>query len=109
MVGAEEEHLVADAAGGVAEGGGEEGLADADGPHEERVLLALDEAEREEVADALAVEADGRIPVEGLEGLLGLEAGAREAQREVALIAARNLVVERELEEVELRCAFRSW
>lgn len=103
VVGAEEEHLVADATGGVAQGRGEEGLPDADRPHEEHVLLALDEAERKELPDALAVEAHGGIPVEALEGLLGVEAGPGEAQLEILLVPARDLVVQRELEEVELR------
>ena len=102
-IGAEAEHLVADTAGGVAEGRGEKGLSDTDGSHEDHVLLALDEAEGEEVADAIAIEAHGGVPVEALEGLLGVEAGPGQAQREVLLVAARDLVVEGELEEVELR------
>ncbi len=70
---------MAGAAGGVAEGAGQEGLADADGAEEDDVFVAFDEAETEEVADAVAIEGDRRIPVEALERLLLLEAGALEA------------------------------
>ena len=86
----------------MAEGAGEEGLAHADGAEEDHILLALEEAEREEILHALAVEGDRRVPVEALEGLLLLEAGAGEAEREVLLVPAVDLVLEHELQEVEL-------
>lgn len=93
VVGAEEQHVVADAAGGVTERRGEERLPDADRSQQDHVLLTLDEAEREEVAHAIAVEGDRCIPVEAFEGLLLLEAGPSEAAGEVLLVAARDLVV----------------
>jgi len=102
-VGAEEEHVAAGPAGGVAQRAGEEGLAHAHGPEEDHVLLALEEAEGEEVLDPVAVEGDGGVPVEALEGLLLLEAGPGQAQGEVLVVAAVDLVLEDELEEVELR------
>lgn len=78
-VGAEEEDVVARAAGGVAERAGEEGLPDANGAEEDHVFLPFDEAEAEEIPDAVAIEGDRGVPVEGFEGLLLFEAGAREA------------------------------
>ena len=87
----------------MAERRGEEGLPDADRSQEDHVLLALDEAEGEQVAHPVPVEGHRRIPVEALEGLLLLEAGAGEAAGQVLLVAAGDLVVEGELEEVELR------
>ena len=103
MIGAEEEHLVAGAAGRVTERTGEKGLSDADRPEEDYVLLALDEAEGEEIADTIAVEGDRGIPVEAFEGvLLFLEAGAAEALGEILLVAPIDFVLEDKLEEVEL-------
>jgi hypothetical protein len=102
-IGTEEEHVVSGAAGGMAEGTGEEGLPDPDGAEEDRVLLAFEEAEGEELLDAVAVEGDRGVPVEALEGLLLLEAGAGEAQRQVLMIPTLDLILEHELEEVEFR------
>jgi len=50
----------------MAEGARQEGLPDADRAEHDDVLVAVDEAQREEVADALAVEGDRRLPVEAL-------------------------------------------
>jgi len=89
--------------GRMPEGSRQERLADADGAEEDDVLLALEEAEREQVLDPIAVEGDGCVPVEALEGVLLLEAGLAQSQAEILLIAALDLVVQDELEEVELR------
>ena len=102
-IGSEEEHVVPSAAGGVAEGAGQEGFPDPDGAEEDHVLLALEEAEGEELLDTVAVEGDRGVPVEALKGLLFLEAGAGEAQGQVLVIPTIDLVLEHELEEVELR------
>ena len=75
VIGAQEAHLVAGATGRVAEGTGQEGLADADRAEKDDVLVAFDEAEGEEIADAVAVEGDRRVPVEAFEGVLLIEAG----------------------------------
>jgi hypothetical protein len=101
-IGAEEEDVVARAAGRVAQGRREQRLPDADGAEEDHVFLPLDEAEAKEIADAIAVERDGRVPVEGFEGLLLFEPGTREALREIVLITPVDLVLEGELEELEL-------
>jgi hypothetical protein len=85
----------------VAEGAGEEGLANADGPEEEHILVTFEEAEAEEISDAVAVEGDGGVPVEVLEGMGLLEAGAVEAGGEVFVLPAVDLVLEGKLEEVE--------
>ena len=69
-VGAGEEHLLAGAAGRVAQGTGQEGLAHADRSHEDHVLAPLHEAHAEQLADPVAVEGDRGVPVEVLEGLL---------------------------------------
>ena len=103
LVGAHEEHALAGPAGGVAEGGGQEGFTHAHGAEQEDVLAALEEAQAEELLDAIAIEGDRGLPVEVFEGLLLLEAGAGEAEGEVFVIAAIDLVLEHELEEVELR------
>jgi hypothetical protein len=100
-IAAEEEHTASGSAGAVSEGTGEEGLADADGPEEEDVLVALEEAEAEEIADPVPVEGDGGIPVEVLKGVGLLEAGTVETSGEVLVLPAVNLVLEGELQEAE--------
>jgi hypothetical protein len=72
---------VAGATGSVAECTGEEGLSHADRAEEDDILAAFDEAEAEELLDAVSVEGDGGIPVEVLEGLVLLEAGSGESRR----------------------------
>jgi hypothetical protein len=84
----------------VADGRSEKGLADPDGPEKQHVLLALDEAEPEEVADPIAVEGDGRVPIETLERLLVIEGRPSQTQRQVELVAAVNLVLEAELQKL---------
>lgn len=102
-IGAQEEHRVSRATGGVAERTGEEGLPDPDRSDKDRVLVALEEAQAEEVLHAIAIEGDGGIPVEAFERLLLLEAGSIESDREILMIAPIDLVLEHELEELELR------
>ena len=65
MVGAFEVHAVAAADGGVAEGGGEEGLADPDGAEDQRVVAGVDEAQRAQLVPDCAVVGDlgGVVPV----------------------------------------------
>jgi hypothetical protein len=102
VIGAQEEHLAAGAARGVPERAGEKRLPDADRSEEDHVLLPVDEAEREKIADAITVEGDRGVPVEAFQGVLLVEAGAAEALSEIFLIAPIDLVLEQELEEVEL-------
>ena len=54
MIGAQEAHLPTGATGGVTEGARQEGLPDPDGTQKDYVLMPVQEAEREEVADAVA-------------------------------------------------------
>ena len=75
-IGAQEQDLGAGATGGVSQRAGQEGLAHTDGPHEDDVLAPLEEAEPEQIPDAIAVEGDGAIPVEVLEHDFLLEARA---------------------------------
>lgn len=102
VVGTKEEHVVTGPARRMAQRRGEVGLPDAHGPEEDHVLLALDEAEGEEVAHAVAIEADRRVPVEALERLLLVEARPGEPHGQVALVAPCDLVVQRQLQELEL-------
>jgi hypothetical protein len=100
-VATEEEHPVSGAAGAVTEGAGEERLADADGPEEEDVLLALEEPEAEEIADPVPVEGDGGVPVEVLEGVVFLEPGPVETSGEVLVFPAVDLVLKGKFKEVQ--------
>ncbi len=102
VVGAQEQDVATGPAGGVTKGAGEKRLADADGTEEDDVLLALEEAEAEEIADAIAVEGNGGVLVEALQGLLLLESGAVESEREVLVVAPIDLVLEDEFEQIEL-------
>jgi len=102
-IGTQEEHVLAGAAGRVSECRSEEGLADADGSQEDHVLLPFDEAETEEVSDAIAIEGDGGVPDEALERLVFIEAGTHQPQAEALVVATLDFVGEHELEEVELR------
>ena len=68
---------------------------------EEDVLVAIEEAETEEVTDPVAVEGDGGVPIEVLEGVGLLEAGSVEAGGEVLGLSAIDLVLEGEFEEVQ--------
>ena len=93
---------MADPTGRVAERASEEGFPYAGRAEEDHVLVALEEAQAEEILDAVAVEGHGRVPVEAFEGLLLLEARAGDPHREVLLVAPVDLVLEGELEELEL-------
>jgi hypothetical protein len=101
-IGAHEQHLAPGAAGGVAEGTGEEGFSNAHRAEQDHVFLALDKSEREEISDPIAIEANRSIPVEALQGLFLIEAGSTEAQGEVFVIAPLAFVLQEEFEQVEL-------
>lgn len=103
LIGAEEEHIVTGPAGCMADRGSEEGFADAHASHEENVLLGLEKTKREEVSNAMAVEAHGGIPVETFEGLLLGEAGTCETPLQIDLVASVDFVLKDELEEVFIR------
>lgn len=103
LVGADKEHVVSGPAGCMAESGSEEGFADTHASHEENVLLGLEKTKREEVANAVAIEAHRRIPVEVLEGLLLGEAGACETPLQIDLVASVDFVLQDELEEIFIR------
>jgi len=101
-VGTQEEHLMANPTGCVAERASDEGFPYAGRTEEDDVLVALEEAQAEEILDAIAVEGHGCVPVEAFEGLLLLEACAGDPGRQVLLVAPVDLVLEGELEELEL-------
>jgi hypothetical protein len=99
----QEEHLLARPASGMADGTGQKRLPHSDRAEEDDILVAFEEAEAEEVLDAVAIEGHGCIPVEVFEGLLLLEASAGNPNAQVLLVPAIDLVLQRELKEVELR------
>ena len=101
FIGPQEEHGLAHATGRVSDRAREEGLAHAHRTEEDHILLALDEAQAEQVLHAIAVEGDFRVPIEGLQGLLLFEAGSPEPQGEALVIPPIDLVLQDQLEEVE--------
>lgn len=102
----QEEDAVAGATGGMTEAAGEQGLSDADRSDEEDILRALEEAEAEEIADAMAIEGHGRVPVEVFQRTDLLEVGSLEADGEVVLFSAVDFILEDQLQEVR-RAQFR--
>jgi hypothetical protein len=74
VVGAEEQYVVADAVGGVAERGNEERLPDADRPRKITSSWRSTKPSAKRFADAIAVEDDRCVPVEAFGGLLLLDA-----------------------------------
>lgn len=97
LVGADKEDVVSGATSSMSEGGGKESFADANVSHEQGILLGLEEGEREEISNAMSVEANRGIPVETLEGLLLGKAGAFESPVEIGLVASVDLVLEHKL------------
>lgn len=100
LVRAQEEHLVAGAAGGMAQTTGEQSLAHTHGAEEQDVLGAFEEAEVEQVTDAVAIEGHRRVPVEVFQRAHLFEAGLLQAQRQVLLFAPVDLILERQFQEV---------
>lgn len=96
----EEEHPAPGPAGAVSKGTGKERLSNAYRPKEEDVLVAIEEAEVEEVTDPVPVEGDRGIPVEVLEGVVLLEPGPVETGGEVLVLPAVDFVLESKFEEV---------
>ena len=99
-VGPDEEHAASGPAGGMPEGGGQEGLTHAHRTEEDGVLAPFEEPEAEEIAHPVTIEGDLRVPIEPFEGLLFGEAGPLQAQLEVLLIPPVNLVLQDQLQEV---------
>jgi len=93
---------VAGAAGTVPEGAGEEGLPHADGTAEDDVLLLGQPVQAEELADAGAIEADRAVPHDLLEGGGLLEGRLLQPQGEAMAVAAVDLVLEQELQELDV-------
>ena len=97
---AEGEDGVAAAAGDVAQGVGEEALADADGPDEGDVVMRLQEAEGDELGEEGTIEGDMGRGVPVLELGAGVEAGPLRPQGGGQAVPTRHLVGEDEQEEV---------
>lgn len=100
LIGAQEEDLMARATGCMTETAREQGLAHSNGAEEEDVFGPLQEAEVEEIADPIPIEGDGSIPVEVFEGTDLPEARPLEPGSEIALLAAVDLILEDQLQEV---------
>jgi hypothetical protein len=100
LVRAQEEDLMAGAAGGMSQTAGEQCFPHAHRSEEQDILGALDEAEVEQVTDPVAVEGDRRVPVEVLQRAHFFEAGLLQAQRQVRLLAPVDLILERQFQEV---------
>ena len=76
VVGVEEADGMSGADGGVAQGLGQEGLADAGGTHQQDVLVPGQELQGEDGVQQPSVHGDGRGPVEVLQSAGLLESGA---------------------------------
>ena len=85
---------------GVAEGGGHERLADADGSHDHHVVAGIDEPQRAQLVPGLPVERDlgGVVPV--VERHVGVEAGGPSPQGGGGGFPAGDLIGQHELEEL---------
>ncbi len=81
------------------QGFGQVGLAHDDRSHEEHVFVPVEEAEAEQVADAIPIEGVRRVPVSLERARLG-EPGFVEPELEPLLLAPIDLVLEHELKEV---------
>ena len=86
--------------GGVAEGGGEEGLADPDGAHDHGVVAGLDEAQRAQLVPDGAVVGDLGGVVPAVQGHGRVEPGGAGTPVGGGGLAAGDFVGEDELEEL---------
>ena len=99
-VAAFEVDAVAAADGGVAEGGGEERLADPDGAHDHGVVAAVDEPQRAQLVPDGAVVGDLGGVVPAVEGHRRVEPGGAGPAVGGGRLAAGDFVGEDELEEL---------
>ena len=97
-----EDHVVALTDGDVTEALGQVALAGAAGPGDEHAHALVEEAQGGEFLDQGAVERRQAVEVEGLEGLAGAEVGTAQAQVELLLLAAGDLVDDEQREEVRV-------
>lgn len=99
-IGTQEEHAMPGTAGRVTETAREQGLPHADGSEEQDILGFLQEAEAEEIAHPVPIEGDGSFPVKVLQGTDLLEARLLQAEGEVVLFAAVDLILQDQLQEI---------
>ena len=118
VVGVAETDGVAGPDGGVAQGLGQEGLANAGGAHQQHVLMPGEELQGEDGVQKTAVQGNGGGPVEVFQAAGLLEAGSALPQFQAAVGAAVDLVAENDLQEGSLvqlvpyvpgRCARAGW
>jgi hypothetical protein len=88
--------------GQVAEGLGDVGLADPDGPVEDHALAGGEPAQRGQIADLRGGQLRGGGEVEPLEGGLGLELGAAQPAGDGLGLAPGDLVVAEDLQELDV-------
>src|SRR5262245_33416093 len=99
--GVDEEDLIAAATRLVGQGLRDVTLPDPGRPVDQDVLVALDEGARREVEELGLVELGIEAEVEAFQGLGAIEGGAAQAQAELALRAALDLVVEQRGEKLD--------
>jgi hypothetical protein len=97
FIGSDEEYAVTGPAGTVAERARQKSLSHSNRSLEDDVLLAIDEAEAEEVSHTVAIKSYRRVPVEILERLLFFEAGLLQPQTETLMLATVHLILKHQL------------
>lgn len=97
-----EEHAMAVLAGGVAQGGGEMGLAQADEAEEHDIGLFLDKAQAEEILDLQTIDLFGPVPAERVEGLEHGEARRFNAAQQRAIGAGVGFALNEAFEVGEM-------
>src|SRR5262245_53245362 len=93
--------VVAGATGAVTAGLSEPGRADADGPAEDHVLVGPEPVQAEEVTHAGTIVVHRRVPHELLVDHGLFEAGGLDAPDQALAVAAIDLVLEQEFEELQ--------
>ncbi len=89
-------------AGGVTQGGGEVGFAEADETEEDDVGFVVDELEAEEILDLQTVDLLGPVPAEGVEGFDDGEARGLDAPGDAAVGAQGGFAFDELGEVVEV-------
>ena len=97
-----EAHRVALQAGGVAQGGGQMGLAQSDPAEEDHVGLVLDELQAEQLLDLKTVDLTRPTPLELLQGLDDREACLADAPLDTAFLAQQRLAGDEAGEKLDI-------
>ena len=87
----------------MAQGVGEKGLADADGPDDGDVSVRVEEAQRRELVEGLAIKGHCRGGVPGVSAHRGIQARRLDAHGDGQAVAAGDFIAEDLQQEVLLR------